>query len=65
MQTVRIFLSGAQAGEMSFDDFCSDFGYDNDSRKAEAIHRQCKKALKSVSRIFSQQQRDYILEMWG
>ncbi len=30
-----------QAGEESFDDFCSDFGYDNDSIKARNIHDLC------------------------
>lgn len=25
----------------SFEDFCADYGYDTDSRKAEALHRRC------------------------
>jgi hypothetical protein len=29
------------AGEQSFEDFCSDLGYDTDSRKALAIHTTC------------------------
>lgn len=33
----------AQAGCETFADFCANFGYDEDSRKAEAIHRECQK----------------------
>lgn len=29
------------AGEQSFEEFCSDMGYDEDSRKAENTHKQC------------------------
>lgn len=34
-------LNDANAGRESFDDFCSNFGYDNDSRKAEKTHKAC------------------------
>lgn len=34
-------LSDAQAGSQPFDDFCSEFGYDQDSRKVEKIHKSC------------------------
>lgn len=33
----------AQAGCEIFSDFCANFGYDEDSRKAESIHRECQK----------------------
>lgn len=33
--------SDSRAGEMHFHDFCSEFGYDEDSRKAETIWRAC------------------------
>lgn len=33
--------SDAQAGEMSFPEFCREMGYDDDSRKAKATHRAC------------------------
>jgi hypothetical protein len=33
----------ARAGEWSFENFCSDFGYDEDSRKARATWEACKK----------------------
>lgn len=31
----------AQCGDYSFEEFCSNMGYDEDSRKAEAIWREC------------------------
>jgi hypothetical protein len=34
--------SDARCGEDSFEDFCSDLGYDQDSRKAEKTWRACK-----------------------
>lgn len=40
---LECLLSDAQAGEQDFEDFCSDFGYDSDSRRAEKIWRACRK----------------------
>lgn len=34
--------SDACCGESSFDDFCSELGYDNDSRKAEKVWNTCR-----------------------
>ena len=34
-------FSDAQAGEDSFEDFCSEFGYETDSRKAEKTWKSC------------------------
>lgn len=34
-------ISDARAGELPFPEFAGDMGYDEDSRKAEAIHRAC------------------------
>ena len=33
--------SDAHAGDNTFEDFCSEFGYDSDSRKAHAIWERC------------------------
>jgi hypothetical protein len=33
--------SDAIMGNMSFKEFCNEFGYDEDSRKAEATYKQC------------------------
>lgn len=34
-------ISDARAGEQEFEEFCSEFGYDSDSRKAEKTWRAC------------------------
>jgi hypothetical protein len=44
-------MSDAAAGGMSFEDFCSAFGYDTDSRKAEAAHKACKKAAEKPEQL--------------
>lgn len=37
----------------TFEDFCSDFGYDTDSRKAEGVYRAVIKEWRSVERFFT------------
>lgn len=44
------FVSEALAGVDSFESFCSEFGYDTDSRNAEKIWRACKR---STNKIFN------------
>lgn len=44
------FVSDALAGVDSFENFCSEFGYDTDSRNAEKIWRACKR---STNKIFN------------
>lgn len=38
------FVSDALAGVDSFENFCSEFGYDTDSRNAEKIWKACKRS---------------------
>ena len=45
------FLSDAVSGEESFEDFCADFGYDEDSRTAERTWKACKRAAAKFQRI--------------
>ena len=45
------FLEDAASGDLSFSDFCSEMGYDEDSRKAYRIHAACKKALEKVTAL--------------
>lgn len=42
----------AQAGQVSFGDFCSDFGYDSDSRKALQIYMQCQETSNKLRKVF-------------
>ena len=46
------FLSDAVGASESFDNFCGEFGYDTDSRKAEKIYRKCKKQLEKLNKIY-------------
>lgn len=46
------FVSDAVGGSESFEYFCSEFGYDTDSRKAEKIYRKCKKQLEKLNKIY-------------
>jgi hypothetical protein len=40
----------------TFENFCSDFGYDVDSRKAEKIYRAVLKEYKNLNRIYTQKE---------
>jgi len=44
----------AQAGQGSFDDFCSELGYDPDSREAERVHRACIAIRGKMERVFGE-----------
>lgn len=48
---LECLLSDAQAGEQSFDEFCSEFGYDQDSRKAEKTWEACQKTTVAIKRL--------------
>ena len=52
-EVVFALLNDAQAGELSFEDFCSDFGYDTDSRRAYATWEACKENREKLLAIFS------------
>lgn len=41
----RCFCDDAVCGSYSFEDFCSDLGYDTDSRKAEKTWKTCKRSF--------------------
>jgi len=47
------FVSDAVAAKDSFKDFCSEMGYDVDSRKAEKIYKECEKSLNKLFKIYS------------
>jgi hypothetical protein len=41
-------ISDAIAGSQTFEEFCSEFGYDEDSRSAERIHKVCEESLSKM-----------------
>ena len=47
----------------SFEDWASDFGYDTDSRKAEAIFKTCKRQRAELKRLMGNDY-DSLLEHW-
>ena len=47
------FLTDSEAASKSFSDFCSEFGYDEDSRRAEKIYKSCEKSLEKFEIIFN------------
>lgn len=47
---LHCLFSDARCGEMSFDDFCSDFGYSNDSLSALDIYRKCAESGKKLKK---------------
>lgn len=47
----------------TFEDFCSDFGYDEDSRTAEQIYFAVVKEYKRLSRIFTAEQMEELQEI--
>lgn len=55
-------LSDARAGEMTFDEFCNEFGYDNDSIKILNAYKECKKTADKLSHLFSVEEREELEE---
>ena len=47
------FIDDAISGDMSFSEFCGEFGYDEDSRTAEKTWKACKRAYDKLTRIYS------------
>lgn len=56
-------LSDGLSAKDSFENFCSEFGYDEDSRNAERIYRACEKSLKKIERVFDCDLYDLINEI--
>lgn len=45
------FISDALAGSGSFESFCSEFGYDEDSRRAERTYKACVTSYNKAERV--------------
>lgn len=48
---LNCLVSDVQYGEVSFEEFCSDLGYEEDSRKAYAVWEKCRKLAPRVRRF--------------
>jgi len=51
LSAFECFISDAMAGEQEFEEFCSELGYDSDSRTAERIHKECVNSLNKAKSI--------------
>lgn len=47
----------------NFEDFCIEFGYDIDSRKAEKIHQECLKEKRGLENIFTAEEIEELQEI--
>lgn len=59
------FISDSQAGTMEFEEFCNEFGYNEDSRRAEKIHKACIKSFEKLEKldISESEMYDYLNEL--
>lgn len=48
---------------MNFDDFCDEFGYDNDSIKTLKIYEGCQKETKAYYDMFDSEEREILNEL--
>lgn len=48
---LECLYSDSEAGKMSFNEFCSEFGYDNDSIKALDTYRACMATTEKISKL--------------
>ncbi len=46
--------------DIDFDEFCSNFGYDNDSMKANEIHKQCLKQSAKLQCVFNENEAEVL-----
>lgn len=49
--------------DMNFNDFCNEFGYDNDSIKALEIYRACEKQTEAYYNMFDAEERKILEEL--
>lgn len=49
--------------DMNFDDFCANFGYDEDSIKALRTYEACQKQTKEFYNVFNAEEREMLREL--
>lgn len=59
---LECLLSDSESGDMDFEEFCSDLGYDSDSRTAERTWKQCQRINKRLHRLLGD---DYETMLYG
>lgn len=53
----------SDVSDMNFNDFCNEFGYDNDSIKALKIYEACQKETKAYYNMFDEEEREILGEL--
>lgn len=56
-------LTDISATEQSFADWCADFGYDTDSRKALTTYEACQKNADKLFKLFTPEERAHLSEL--
>lgn len=54
-------LSDASTSAESFYDFCSNFGYDTDSRKAHATWKACRRTAAAMDRVLGAETLEFLI----
>jgi hypothetical protein len=60
-EVLDCLASDANGASDSFEDFCSNFGYDEDSRKAEKIYKACQHSAARLSNFLGSTRYDDLL----
>lgn len=63
LNAVYCWITDAISGLQSFEEFCSELGYDTDSRKAEATWKACQTATAQAQRVISEDLYDFANEL--
>lgn len=63
LNAFQCFISDAIAGDYSFEDFCSEFGYDTDSRSAEKVYKECIKSMNKAKNVIDEDLYDFSNEL--
>ena len=60
---ILYFMILDDVGNMNFNDFCNEFGYDNDSIKALKIYEGCLKETEGYYNMFDNEEREILSEL--
>lgn len=63
LNALYCWIGDAIAGMETFEDFCSNFGYDTDSRKAEATWKACQTATAQAQRVITEDLYEFYNEL--
>lgn len=59
---IECLVMDALAGQDDYDDFCGNFGYDEDSREAHKTWKSCKKINEKIQRVLDHEELQAVAE---